>query len=197
MKFELSPLPYDYDALEPYISSRTLHFHYDKHHKGYLDKLKKEIDDTPQAERSLVEIIRTSTGSVFNNAAQIWNHSFYWDSMTEDGGGEPTAELLSSIKRDFGSFADFQRKLKDAAVREFGSGWAWLVATPGKRLQVINSDDADNPLRSQNTPLLAIDVWEHAYYLDYQNERDKYVQGVIEHLLNWQFASQNYGRLRG
>ncbi|HVM95501.1 MAG TPA: superoxide dismutase [Candidatus Acidoferrales bacterium] len=194
MKFELPPLPYDYSALEPHISARTLHFHYDKHHRGYLEKLRKEIGETPTSERSLVEIIRSSSGSVFNNAAQVWNHSFYWDSMTPHGPSEPNGALLAAIKRDFGSVAELRAKLKDAAVREFGSGWAWLVATPAKRLQVVSSDDADNPLRSQNVPLLNIDVWEHAYYLDYQNERANYVQSFLDHLVNWKFATQNFER---
>jgi Fe-Mn family superoxide dismutase len=191
MKFELPPLPYDYGALEPHLSARTMHFHYDKHHKGYVEKLKKEIGDTPTAEKGLVEIIRGAEGKVFNFAAQVWNHTFFWDSMTPQGGGEPSGEMRAAIERDFGSVSNFQKKLAEAANGEFGSGWAWLILTPAKRLQVINSDDAENPLRSRNTPLLTIDVWEHAYYLDYQNERERYVQGVIDHLLNWRFAEQN------
>jgi len=193
MKFELPPLPYDKSALEPYISARTLDFHYEKHHRGYLEKLRKEIGDTPKAELSLVEIIRSSDGSVFNNAAQVWNHTFYWQSMMPGGGGKATGDLLAAIERDFGSQGEFARQLAEAAIGEFGSGWAWLVmAGRGGKLKVIKSDDAENPLKTGDIPLLTVDVWEHAYYLDYQHERPKYVGAFINHLLNWDFAANNY-----
>ena len=192
MKFELPPLPYDKSALEPYISARTLDFHYEKHHRGYLTKLQKLIGGKPAAEKSLVDIIRSSQGNVFNFAAQVWNHTFYWDSMRPGGGGKPKGELATAIDRDFGDYRELARQFAEAAIGEFGSGWGWLVLTPGKKLRVINSSDAENPLQTRDTPLLTVDVWEHAYYLDYQNERERYVSGFIEHLLNWEFAEKNY-----
>jgi Fe-Mn family superoxide dismutase len=199
MRFELPPLPYEKSALEPHISARTLEFHYEKHHRGYLDKLKKAIGDTPRAEMSLVQIIRESEGDVFNLAAQVWNHSFYWDSMRPGGGGEPTGELASAIERDFGDYATFAKQFAAAANGEFGSGWGWLVLSRQGTLAVINSSDAENPLQSGQTPLLTVDVWEHAYYLDYQNERDKYVSGFVDHLINWDFAERNFAdaKVRG
>jgi superoxide dismutase, Fe-Mn family len=194
VKFELPPLPYAKDALAPVISARTLEFHYDKHHRGYLEKLKKLIGDKPEGEKSLEDLIRTAHGDVFNNAAQVWNHTFYWNSLTPDGGGNPSGRLLELVKQQFGGAAQLKKQLAEAAVGEFGSGWAWLVLDAGDRLRVLSSDDADNPIQNGQTPLLTIDVWEHAYYLDYQNERAKYVQGTIDHLLNWKFAAQNLDR---
>ncbi len=198
MKFEIPPLPYAKDALEPHISARTLEFHYEKHHKGYLDKLRKAIEDKPEAEKSLEEIIRTSEGSTFNFAAQVWNHSFYWKSLRPGGGGAPTdGELARAVESSFGSYDDFAKRLAEAAKGEFGSGWAWLVMDGQGRLRVTSSSDAENPIQSgRQVPLLTVDVWEHAYYLDYQNERGKYVQGVIDHLLNWDFALENWKKAR-
>jgi Fe-Mn family superoxide dismutase len=192
MRFELAPLPYDKDALAPTLSARTLDFHYEKHHRGYLKKLEKALSGKPLAEKGLEEIIRETEGSVFNFAAQVWNHAFYWHSMTPNGGGRPSGALADAIQRDFGSLEDLKRLLAEAANDEFGSGWAWLVAKPGGKLQVISTSDAENPVQSKLQPLLTIDVWEHAYYLDYQNERNRYVQGVIDELLNWPFAEKNY-----
>jgi len=191
VKFELPPLPYAKDALAPVISARTLEFHYEKHHRGYLTKLKKLIEGKPDANKSLEDLIETSKGEVFNNAAQLWNHTFYWNSMRPDGGGNPTGRLAELVKQQLGGAAQLKQQLSEAAVGEFGSGWAWLVLDSGDRLRVLSSDDAENPLQSGQTPLLTIDVWEHAYYLDYQNERAKYVQGTIDHLLNWEFAARN------
>ena len=176
MKFEMKPLPYDYAALEPHISARTLRFHYDKHHSGYLSKL----------------LVTGSSGAVFNAAAQVWNHDFYWQSLKADGGGEPDGALLQRIVDTFGSFADFRERLKNAATGHFGSGWAWLVLAADDELKVISTHDADNPLCSGMTPLLTIDVWEHAYYLDTQNDRGAYVDAVLDNLLNWEFAGQNF-----
>jgi len=192
MKFELPPLPYDKTALEPYISARTLEFHYEKHHKGYLNKLKAAIGDKPEGEKSLEDIIRSAKGGVFNNAAQVWNHSFYWNSLAPKGGGKPTGDLATAIDRDFGNVADFKQKLAEIAGGQFGSGWAWVVAGKDGKVQVTSTANADNPLTTANTPLLTIDVWEHAYYLDFQNDRPKYLSSVLDHLLNWSFAEQNY-----
>ena len=195
MKFELPPLPYDKSALAPYVSARTLELHYEKHHRGYLTKLEKAIRGTPVAEKSLVDIIRESDGAVFNNAAQVWNHTFYWDSMKPRGGGKPSSEFLRVIERDLGSFPEFTQQFSEAAMGEFGSGWAWLVLSNSGKLRVIASHDAENPLQTNAVPLLTIDVWEHAYYVDYQNERDRYISGYLDHLVNWDFAEKNY--LRG
>jgi len=191
MEFKLDPLPYGKDALVPHISERTLHYHYETHHKGYLDKLEAAIGDRPEAKRSLEDVIVDSKGDVFNFAAQVWNHTFYWKSLTPGRGGRPGGALDEAIQSAFGSFERFKRDFAEAANGEFGSGWAWLVQGTAGRLGVIHSSDAENPIRGRQTPLLCIDVWEHAYYLDYQNERDKYVRAVIDNLLNWEFAEQN------
>lgn len=187
---ELAPLPYAKDALEPHVGARTLEFHYGKHHAAYLANLKKAVADKPEAERGLIELIRTSEGSLFNNAAQVWNHDFYWRSLKPGGGGQPSGELGQRIDRDFGSFDAFAQRLLETAKGHFGSGWAWLVVDDG-RLRIVDTHDADNPLTRNQTPLLTIDVWEHAYYLDYQNARDRYLNAVIEHLLDWDFAAEN------
>jgi Fe-Mn family superoxide dismutase len=194
MKFELPLLPYDKSALAPHISARTVDLHYEKHHRGYLTRLEDAIRDTPMAEKSLVEIIRTTDGTVFNLAAQVWNHTFYWDSMTPRGGGRPSDGLLAAIERDLGGLEEFHQRFSEAASGEFGSGWAWLVAGPHSRLRVISTHDAENPLQTNAVPLLTIDVWEHAYYLDYQNERARYVQTFLDHVINWRFAEENFAR---
>ena len=196
MKFEMKPLPYDYDALEPHIGARTLEFHYDKHHTGYLKKLKAGIEDTPLADKSLEQIILESDGGVFNSAAQVWNHDFYWRSLSPDGGGKPSDYIGAALQEQFGDLKSFREKLKSAAVGEFGSGWAWLVAEPDGTLAVTSTHDADNPLTANQSPLLTIDVWEHAYYLDVQNDRGEYVDRVLDELLNWDFAEQNLRAVR-
>jgi superoxide dismutase, Fe-Mn family len=193
MKFELPPLPYEFDALEPYISRRTLEFHYEKHHRDYLQNLKEEIDGTPKADKTLEQLIGASQGSIFNNAAQVWNHTFYWNSLKPQGGAEPPADLADGIKRDFGSYAEFRKLFTEAATTQFGSGWAWLVLASGK-LSIVTTPDAYNPLTEDQKPLFAVDVWEHAYYLDYQNERRKYVESCLDHLVNWEFATKNLRR---
>jgi Fe-Mn family superoxide dismutase len=195
MKVELPPLPYDKSALAPYVSARTLELHYEKHHRGYLTKLEKAIRGTPMAEKSLFDIIRESEGMVFNNAAQLWNHTFYWDSMKPRGGGKPSPDFLRVVERDLGSFPEFTQQFSEAASGEFGSGWAWLVLSNSGKLRVIASHDAENPLQTNAVPLLTLDVWEHAYYVDYQNERDRYISAFLDHLVNWDFAEKNY--LRG
>ncbi len=191
MKFELPPLPYDKGALAPHVSAKTLDYHYEKHHRGYLTKLEGAIGGKPEAEKSLVEVIRSSQGKVFNLAAQVWNHTFYWHSMKPGGGGKPSGDLAAAIERDFGAFADFKQQFAEIANGHFGSGWAWLVRTPGGKLQVTSTSDAQNPLTAKATPLLTCDVWEHAYYLDYQNERNKYVAAFLDGVVNWDFAAKN------
>ena len=184
------PLPYAKDALAPHISPETLDFHYGKHHKTYVDNLNKLIDGTALANAPLEEIIMKSEGGVFNNAAQIWNHTFYWQSMKAGGGGQPTGELAEAIKRDFGSSEALGRALTEAALGQFGSGWAWLVSDKGK-LAVTKTSNAELPMKAGQKALLTIDVWEHAYYIDYRNARAKYVQTFLDQLANWDFALAN------
>ncbi len=191
MSFLIEPLPYAKDALAPSLSAATIELHYEKHHKGYLEKLRKLTDGKPEASRSLEDLIQTASGELFNNAAQVWNHSFYWRCMRPRGGGQPSGALLRSLEAAFGSFGDFRKQLADAANGEFGSGWAWLVQSPTGRLRVCSSDDAENPLQVGARPLLAIDVWEHAYYLDYRNERARYVEAFLGQLANWDFVAAN------
>jgi superoxide dismutase, Fe-Mn family len=191
MKFEILPLPYPKNALAPFIGGETVELHYEKHHKGYLDKLSKLLRGKPEAELSLEELIGSARGDVFNNAAQVWNHNFYWLSMQPGGGGEPTGMLAARIDESFGSYIEFRAQFAEAAIGEFGSGWAWLVSGLDGRLLVCNSNDAENPLQRDLMPLLTIDVWEHAYYLDYRNERPRYVEMFLDHLLNWDFVATN------
>ena len=194
MPIELPPLPYAKDALEPYISAQTLNYHYDKHHHAYVEKLNKAIRGTENDGKDLETLIATTQGDVYNNAAQTWNHSFYWNSLKPGGGGEPTGDLAVFLKQEFGSVQKFRTLLAEVAKGGFGSGWAWLVADSQGRLTVINTANADNPLGMKLTPLVTIDVWEHAYYLDYQNRRDTYVEAILEHLLNWEFIAANLER---
>ncbi len=193
----LPPLPYADTALDPVISANTIGFHYGKHHKAYVDNLNKLIAGSELAELGLEEIIRRTAGkpdnvAIFNNAAQTWNHTFYWNSLAPRGGGKPSGTLAARIEKDFGSFEACRQQLLDAAVGQFGSGWAWLVVDQGA-LKVVKTPNADLPLTAGQTPLLTIDVWEHAYYLDYQNRRADYVSAVIDKLLNWEFAAKNLG----
>ena len=198
MTVRLPDLPYDKDALEPHISARTLGYHYDKHHRAYIDKLNEAIENTDYSDLSLVAMIAQSHGTnhtnVYNNAAQAWNHEFLWNSMSPEGGGDATGPLQEALQRQFGDVARFGEAFRRAATGQFGSGWAWLVLDKGE-LKVISTKDADNPLVSGQSPLLTLDVWEHAYYLDYQNERARYVDTFLEHLINWKFASANYNAL--
>jgi Fe-Mn family superoxide dismutase len=192
--FTLPPLPYDQAALAPYISAETLQYHYGKHHQGYVDNLNKLAAGKPEAGQSLEEIIRTAVaGSLFNNAAQIWNHTFYWNCLKPNGGGQPSGTLADTVNRDFGSYAGFRNEFAHSAASLFGSGWVWLVLEQGK-LKLVQTANADNPLRRGQTALLALDVWEHAYYIDYRNARAKHVDAVIDHLLNWDFAAGNFGQ---
>lgn len=195
MAFTLPPLPYDMSALEPHISARTLEFHYGKHHQAYVNNLNKLIEGTPLADKTLEEIIMASaqkgemTG-IFNNAAQIWNHTFYWHSMSPNGGGSPTGRLKELIEASFADMNAFETEFKQAAVSQFGSGWAWLVYDAGK-LKIIKTSNADTPLTTTQIPLLTCDVWEHAYYVDYQNRRPDYVENFFSSLVNWEFAANN------
>ena len=189
---ELPALPFAKDALEPFVSSKTVDFHYAKHHKGYVDKLNKAIAGTSHAGKNLETLIKTADGAIYNNAAQAWNHNFYWQSLQANSGGEPPAALATAINKDIGSIQQCRTQLAEAAAGQFGSGWAWLVLDERSKLRVLATANADNPLRQNMTPLLCIDVWEHAYYLDYQNRRETYVEAVIDRLLNWRFATDNF-----
>jgi superoxide dismutase, Fe-Mn family len=191
MKFELDPLPYARTALAPHLSEEMFSFHYEKHHQTYMTNLKKLLEGKPEAEHSLVDIVKSSSGGVFNNAAQVWNHDFYWKSMKPNGGGEPTGALAEAIKKDFGSFADFKTQFLAAALAQFGSGWAWLVKEGGT-LKIVTTGNAETPLTKGQTPLLTCDVWEHAYYIDFRNLRAKYVEVFLNHLANWEFAGSNF-----
>ena len=188
MAFTLPELPYAKDALAPHISSNVLDFHYGKHHAGYVAKLNAAVEaDASLAGKSLEDLIRTQKGGVFNNAAQIWNHTFYWNSMSPGGGGEPTGAIKDAIEKSFGSFGDFKAAFTKAAGGHFGSGWAWLVKD-GDKLQVVDTHDAGNPLTEGKTPILTCDVWEHAYYLDYKNARPSYIEAWWN-LVNWDHAN--------
>lgn len=190
MTFELPKLPYAKDALAPHVSAETLEFHHGKHHAAYVTNLNKALEGKLEASKSLEEIILSSEGPVFNNAAQVWNHTFYWNSMKPNGGGEPTGDLLAAIQRDFGSVVKFREEFANAATTQFGSGWAWLVLDGGK-LAITKTGNADLPMKHGQKALLTIDVWEHAYYIDYRNARPKYIETFLAHLVNWDFALAN------
>jgi len=191
MAFTLPELPYAKDALAPHMSAETLEFHHGKHHQAYVTNLNKLIEGKPEANKSLEEIILSSDGGVFNNAAQVWNHTFFWNCMKPNGGGEPTGELAEAIKRDFGSYDAFAEQFANAAATQFGSGWAWLVKEDDK-LKVVKTANADLPMKHGQKALLTIDVWEHAYYIDYRNARPKFIDTFLKHLVNWDFVAQNF-----
>lgn len=190
MAFELPALPYEQSALEPHISAETLEYHYGKHHSSYVNKLNGLLAGTPLESASLEEVIRQSEGGVFNNAAQIWNHSFYWECLSPNGGGEPSAALADAINTTFGSFAEFKEQFTHSALTNFGSGWTWLVQHTDGSLAISNTSNAGCPLTEDVTPLLTVDVWEHAYYIDYRNARPKYMD-AFWNLVNWDFAAGN------
>jgi Fe-Mn family superoxide dismutase len=192
MKFELDPLPYAKDSLAPHLTAETLSFHYEKHHQTYMTNLKGMLEGKPEAAKSLEEIVKSSTGPQFNNAAQIWNHDFYWKSMKPNGGGEPTGKLLEAIKRDFGSYLDFRKQMAEATVKQFASGWGWLIEDAGK-LKIVTTSNAETPMKDGKKCLITCDVWEHAYYIDYRNARAKYVDTFLDKLVNWDFAAKNLG----
>ena len=192
MAFELPALPYEKTALEPHISAETLDFHHGKHHATYVTKLNGLIEGTDLESKSLEEIVKSSDGGVFNNAAQIWNHTFYWNSLAPNAGGEPTGALADAINAKWGSFADFKAAFNDKAVNNFGSSWTWLVKTADGSLDIVNTSNAGTPITQEGvTPLITVDLWEHAYYIDYRNVRPNYLEGFWA-LANWEFASSNF-----
>ncbi len=197
MTFTLPELPYAPNALEPHITAHTLSFHYSKHHQAYVTNLNNLVKDTPLANATLEEVIAASAkdpskAGIFNNAAQVWNHTFYWHSMKPNGGGAPTGELAKKIDKDFGGLDQFKEAFKQAATTQFGSGWAWLVLD-GDTLKVTKTGNADLPMAHGQKALLTIDVWEHAYYLDFQNRRPDYISTFLDKLVNWDFAAKNLG----
>ncbi|MEI2639004.1 MAG: superoxide dismutase [Microthrixaceae bacterium] len=190
MAFELPPLPYAKDALAPHISAETLEFHHDKHHQAYVTNLNNLVAGTDNENKSLEEIIMSSDGGLFNNSGQVWNHTFYWNSMSPTGGGAPSGEVADKINSAFGSYDDFATKFKEAAATQFGSGWAWLVDA-GSGLEIMKTANADLPMKHGAKALLTIDVWEHAYYIDFRNARPNYISTFLDHLVNWDFVAQN------
>ena len=195
MAFELPPLPYANDALSPHINPQTLSIHHGKHHQAYVTNLNKLVDGTDLAKKSLVEVIKATAGKadkagIFNNAAQVWNHTFYWQSMKPKGGGKPTGAIQKKIDTDLGGYDKFVADFSQAGATQFGSGWAWLVHEGGK-LKITKTGNAETPLTTAAVPVLTMDVWEHAYYLDFQNRRPDYIKAFVEHLINWDFANQN------
>ncbi len=198
MPFTLPDLPYAYEALEPYTSANTLRFHHDKHHAAYVANLNKFVEGTDMAGMELEEVIKKSAAdktnpAIFNNAAQIWNHSFFWNCMAPKGGGKPKGTIAARIEKDLGGYDKFAADFKDAATKQFGSGWAWLVAEGGK-LKIVKTGNADLPMVHGQTAILTLDVWEHAYYLDYQNRRPDFITAFLDHLVNWEFAEANLAK---
>ena len=192
MAFELPALPYAINALEPHISQETLEYHHGKHHNTYVVNLNNLVPGTEFEGKSLEEIIKTSTGGVFNNAAQIWNHTFYWHCLSPNGGGEPTGALADAITKAFGSFAEFKDAFTKSAIGNFGSSWTWLVKKADGSVDIVNMGAAGTPLTTGDKALLCVDVWEHAYYIDYRNLRPKFVETYLNSLVNWGFAEKNY-----
>lgn len=192
MAIELPPLPYERNALAPHISEETLEYHYGKHHKAYVDNLNKQIEGTDFADMNLEDIVRKATGGMFNNAAQAWNHTFYWNSLSPSGGGEPSGKLADAIKKAFGGYDKFKEEFSKIATGTFGSGWAWLVQRSDGSLGLLSTSNAGTPITGSDRPLLTCDVWEHAYYIDYRNARPKYVEAYWN-LVNWDFAGTQMG----
>lgn len=190
MEHTLPPLPYSMDALQPHISSETLEFHYGKHHQTYVTNLNNLIKNTEFENTSLEEIVKKSSGGIFNNAAQVWNHTFYWNCLKPNGGGAPAGELLAAINAKWGSFEKFKEEFSKSCVSNFGSGWTWLVKS-GDSVDIVNTSNAGTPLTGSNKPLLTCDIWEHAYYIDYRNARAKYVE-MFWNLVNWDFVAKNF-----
>jgi Fe-Mn family superoxide dismutase len=193
MEHKLPELPYAMDALEPHISRETLEFHHGKHHATYVANLNKLISGTEFADKSLEDIIKTSSAGIFNNSAQVWNHSFYWNCLSPNGGGEPSGALADAINSAFGSFSEFKEKFATSAATNFGSGWTWLVKNSDGSVELLNTSNAGTALTEEGkTPILTCDVWEHAYYVDYRNARPKYVEAYWN-LVNWDFVAANFG----
>jgi Fe-Mn family superoxide dismutase len=195
MEHKLRPLPYPAEALEPHLSRETLEFHHGKHHRGYVTKLNELVKGSRFADAPLEDIVRGASDAIFNNAAQVWNHDFYWDCLSPEGGGEPGGEVGRAIASSFGSFGQFKEKFSAAAEGRFGSGWAWLVLSANGPLEIISTANADTPLKSGKSALLTCDVWEHAYYIDYRNARAEYLQAYWR-LVNWKFVERNWARAR-
>jgi len=200
MAFELPALPYAENALEPHYSAKTIGFHHGKHHRAYVDNLNKLVFGNDLGGKSLEEIILASAGKsertgIFNNAAQVWNHTFFWHSMKAGGGGKPKGEVAGRLEKAFGGYEKFAEQFKAAAVGRFGSGWAWLVAEGGV-LKIVSTANAETPMTSRQTALLTVDVWEHAYYLDYQNRRPDFVQAFLDHLVDWEFVAGNLAKAK-
>lgn len=198
MAFTLPELPWSQDALEPHITAKTLSFHYGKHHQAYVNNLNKLVEGTPLASKPLEDVIKETAGDaakkgIFNNAAQIWNHTFFWHSLSPKGGGEPTGELKDRIVKSFGSVDKFKEEFATKAAAVFGSGWTWLVQS-GDKLAIVQTTGAETPLTTKDIPLLTLDVWEHAYYLDYQNRRPDFIKVYLDKLINWEFAQKNLKR---
>ncbi len=191
MKFELPPLPWAVDALEPIISAKTIEFHYGKHHQTYVNNLNNLLPGSAFEDASLEDIILEADGGIFNNGAQVWNHTFYWNCLSPNGGGEPTGSLLDAIVRDFGSFEEFKKQFTTAAATLFGSGWAWLCTDDNGKLSIVQESNAGNPMRRDLEPLLTCDVWEHSYYLDKQNRRPDYIADFWK-LVDWEAVSERY-----
>ncbi|GAA3953425.1 superoxide dismutase [Allohahella marinimesophila] len=192
MAFQLPELPYEKNALEPHISAETLEYHHDKHHKAYVDKLNSLVEGTDKADKSLEEIIKSSSGGLFNQAAQVWNHTFYWHCLSPNGGGAPTGAIAEAINKAFGSFDKFKEEFTASAIGNFASGWTWLVKKSDGSVAIVNTDDAETPVTDSSvTPLLTCDVWEHAYYIDYRNARPKYLEAYWN-LVNWEFVNSNF-----
>ena len=190
MAFELPPLPWAEDALAPHISAETIEYHYGKHHTTYVDNLNKAVDGTPDADLSLEDIILKAEGPLFNNSAQVWNHTFFWNGLAPNGGGAPTGAVADKIAASFGSYDEFRTQITQAGITQFGSGWAWLIDNNGT-LEVTKTANADLPLKHGQKALWTIDVWEHAYYIDYRNARPKFIDVVLDNLINWDFVNQN------
>ena len=193
MSFELPNLPYAKNALEPYISSETLDYHHGKHHQTYVTNLNNLTKDTDNANKSLEDIIKSSSGGLFNNAAQVWNHTFYWNSLAPNAKNKPAGELLTAIEKAFGSFDSFKEKFSTSAATNFGSGWTWLVKNPDGSVEIFNTSNADSTIKHGKQALITIDVWEHSYYVDYRNARPKYIE-AFWNLANWDFAENNYAK---
>ena len=191
MTYELPALPYAKDALVPVISAETIDYHYGKHHQAYVTNLNNLVPGTEHEGKSLEELIHSTSGGLFNNAAQVWNHTFYWNGLSPDGGGEPSGTVGDAIVEAFGSFDAFKEQFVKSAIGNFGSGWTWLVKNADGGLEIVNTDDAETPLTDGKTPLLTIDVWEHAYYIDYRNARPKYLDEIWK-IVNWDFVEANY-----
>jgi Fe-Mn family superoxide dismutase len=191
MQHELPPLPYEKNALEPHISAETLEYHYGKHHQTYVTNLNKLVPGTEFENKSLEDIIKSASGGIFNNAAQVWNHTFYWNCLSPNGGGAPDGDLAQAINAAFGSFDAFKEKFSTSAATNFGSGWTWLVKNAGGSVEIVNTSNAGTPMTEGKTALMTCDVWEHAYYIDYRNARPKYVE-AFWNLVDWDFVASNY-----